>query len=280
MNRKIRFHHLFTYPFYRQKDVFSLFDFGLPKVILYFIVLNLVMLFPLSLSIIRMDEPDLARFGIDVHEDPPAWIPYGLPEDCVVTNQRLDCDTEEVFIYTIENRGTVYEVHFNVPDDVTIDDPHTIVFKQTVIEATLAGGVSFTFDYSGFESLDFADLHEMEQETAAEILFNSLWRSVHPHLVLPLIILSVGGILLTNIVLLVILASLGMLFKLLNHAVPSYPNMIKLFIIASTIPAVINLFLGMLGLAAFTSIVYNFLTPLIAFMIFRKVPDEDKEQYN
>jgi hypothetical protein len=46
--------------------------------------------------------------------------------------------------------------------------------------------------------------------------------------------------------------------------------MLKLFIIASTIPAIINLFIGFFGLSAFSSIVYNFLTPLLVFILYRR----------
>lgn len=266
---KIRFHHLFTWPLYRQADVFKLFKFGLGKVIGYFLLLNLVMMLPITIGILRMETINYAQFGFDIEEDAPAWLPGGLPP-CYVNDYTLDCPTDETDVFYFEFNETLYEIHFNVADAVTIEEENTLVFKQSEIIVNFTGGIQLNLDYRGFEGLDFAEISAMEQSEGARIMLDALFQSVHPHLVMPLMIITVGGMIAMNFILLAIFAGVSMLFKFLYSAVPSYKNTLKLFIIASTIPAIINLVLGLFGFSPFTSIVFNFVTPVVAFLIYRK----------
>ena len=266
---KIRFHHLFTWPLYKQAQVFKLFKFGLGKVIGYFLLLNLVMMLPITIGILRMETINYAQFGFDIEEDAPAWLPGALPP-CQVNDYTLDCPTEETEVFYFAFNDALYEIHFNVPDAVAIAEENTLVFKQSEIVVNFAGGIQLNLDYRGFEGLDFAEVSAMEQPEGAKVMLDALFQSVHPHLIMPLMIITVGGMIAMNFILLVIFAGISMLFKFLHSAVPSYKNTLKLFIIASTIPAIINLLLGLFGFSPFTSIVFNFLTPFVAFLIYRK----------
>jgi len=109
----------------------------------------------------------------------------------------------------------------------------------------------------------------MNQEEAATILFEQFFQSLKPVIVLPLMIIAIGALFLMNVILIVLLAAISMLFKFNQSNFPSYKNLIKLFMLASTIPAILNVSLGFLGLSAFTSLSYNFITPVIAFLMYR-----------
>jgi maltodextrin utilization protein YvdJ len=115
----------------------------------------------------------------------------------------------------------------------------------------------------------FDSVMEENPEDAAAIIFEAFFQSVKRVFVLPLMLFVVGALFIMNLILITLLAALSMLFKFNQSNFPSYPNMIKLFMIASTIPALINVLLGFLGLSAFTSITYNFITPVIALLMYR-----------
>ncbi len=266
---KRRFYHLFTYPFHRQNEVFSLFEFSFFKVLIYFFILNLVMLFPLSYGIISLDEMNFDLIDYNIEEDTPAWLPGDLP-NCTVLQGQLNCDSDDTTTRELELFETNYTLYFNVHHGATIDDEHTVLFRSDDIIINMRDGITLTLDYRGFEGLDFNEVSQMEQTKGATLLFNAFFNSLHPHIALPLMIIAVGGLMAMNLLLLLIFSAISMLFRFMYSDVPRYGNMFKLFVIASSIPAMINLVLGFFGLSAFTSIVYNFLTPLIVLVIYKK----------
>jgi maltodextrin utilization protein YvdJ len=234
------------------------------------------MFLPLSLSVIYMDNIDYERFGFNFQENIPDWLPSELPEDCRIESNALLCTSNEVYTNTITNNDTEYTVYINVSDNVSeaflTEDVgnHAIVFQETMIRIHLDNGQAFVVSYSGFDDVDFSQVKTLDQETAAYIFFDGVFKSLQPYMILPLILYSVGGMILLNALFIIIIASAAMIFKLSVSNFISYKNMIKLFILAQTIPAVINLFVGFFGLSPFTSIIYNFLTPLMALVFYRK----------
>ncbi|MFP4286126.1 MAG: DUF1189 family protein [Candidatus Izemoplasmataceae bacterium] len=277
MNKnKVYFHELFTRPLYKQDKLKPLFKLSLAKYIVYFILINLLMFLPLSLSVIYMDNIDYERFGFDFHENIPSWLPDELPDDCRIEDNALLCESSDVYINTITNNDTVYTVYLNVSDNVSEDfldqdvGSHAIVFQETMIRIHLDNNQVFVVSYSGFDDLDFSQVKTLDQKEAAYLFFDGLFQSLQPYMILPLILYSVGGMILLNALFIVIIASAAMIFKLSVSNFISYKNMIKLFILAQTIPAVINVFVGFFGLSPFTSIIYNFLTPLMALVFYRK----------
>lgn len=252
----------------KQREVFALFSVPLWKVIGYFFLLNLVMLFPLSLDVITLDNVSMETLGFSAEEDAPDWLPGELPS-CRVENLTLWCEDDQTEIYYLTFNEQTYEVHMNVDDAVQIDEAHTLVFRHSSIDINLET-VSLTLDYRGFEGLDFESVRAMEKDAGATLMLEAFFESLRPVIVLPLLILSVGGIILMNAILLLIFNALTMLFKYLYAEVPSFGNTMKLFIIASTLPATVNFFLGWFGLSPFTAIVYNFATPIVALFIYKK----------
>lgn len=268
---KPKFYELFTRPLYRQNTIFELFQLSIGKVLAYFFILNLVMFIPLTFSVLNMEMDDYSYYGFDFHENLPDWLPSELPDDCEIVNQALECESDEVYTYTIVDRETLYLIYLNVDDQSTeYTKENTFVFKRTYFEINLENDNQFVLSYTGFSYTNFEDLKTLPQEEAAQVLFDGIFESLRPFVVMPLMLYSVGGLILGNLILVLVFASLSMLFKLTITGFPRYQNMIKLFIIASTIPSLINLVLGFFGLSAFTSIPYNFLTPLFAFVLYRK----------
>ncbi|MFU8786838.1 MAG: DUF1189 family protein [Candidatus Izemoplasmataceae bacterium] len=274
--KKVRFFDLFSYPIYKQDRVFDLFKIPFYQFVIYFLIINLFMLLPLSISVIYMRDIDYGRFGMDFHENIPAWLPDDLPNDCRILNQELYCETNEVFEYEITNRDQTYKVYLNVSDNVSdayLNEElgtYAIILQESRIVINLDEGQRFVLTYSGFEPIDFAEIKQLDQEEAAYLFFDGLYRSLQPFMILPLLLYSVGGMILLNALYIVIIAGAAMIFKLSVTPFLTYKNMLKLFILAATVPAIVNFSLGVFGLSPFTSIVFNFLTPVIALVFYRK----------
>jgi len=270
MNKnKITFSQMFSRSISNFSEVFGLFEASLFKVIMYFILLNLMMFLPITMQVVNLENLDYSKYGFTFMEDLPDWLPSGLPTHCKIDNNELQCLNDDVFEYDIINRDTTYHIYFNVEDSVEINESDTIIFYQSVIHMNIGESSVLRLTYSGFGYTDFNEINQMSPEEASEILFESLFQSVKPAIILPIILVFVGILTLTNIILIFSIGTLSMLFKFNQSEFPRYQDIIKLMIFASTIPSIINLGLGFFGLSAFTSISYNIITPILAYFMYK-----------
>jgi maltodextrin utilization protein YvdJ len=255
---------------YDYKNAFDMFDIPLWRVFFYFVFLNMLMFLPITYSLLDMEDFNYARFGIMIEEEPPSWIPDDLPNGCVIANGALTCTTIEEFTYTYTNNDTEYTVILNAYDRNDYLNEHTIVFYDEGFDMHLGNNISFEFTYNGFEYTDFSVLKSMTQEEATGVLLDGMFQSIQPVVFLPVLLMATGALFIANAVLMFFLAALSMLFKINQSEFPAFPNMIKLFVYASTLPAFINIIIGFLGYGAFTTITYNIITPFVALFMFRQ----------
>jgi len=266
---KITFSNMFSWSLIKYRKVFDLFEASLFKVIMYFIILNLMMFLPITMQIVNFEHPDYTRYGLTFADDLPDWLPSGLPTHCKIDNYELQCATNDVYEYDLVNRDTVYHIYFNVADGVEITDSNTIIFYKSGFHMNLRESIVLRLTYSGFGYIDFNEINQMSPEEASDILFEGIFQSLKPAIILPIILFFVGTLTLMNIILIFSIATLSMLFKFNQSEFPRYQDMMKLMIFASTIPSLINLGLGFFGLSAFTSISYNIITPIIAYFMYK-----------
>ena len=270
MNKnKITFSQMFSRSLSNFSEVFGLFDASLFKVVMYFILLNLMMFLPITMQVVNLENIDYSKYGFTFMEDLPDWLPSGLPTHCKIDENELQCLNDDVFEYDVVNRDKTYHIYFNVKDSVEIDDSNTIIFYKSGIHLNIGESSVLRLTYSGFGYTDFNEINQMTPEEASDILFESLFQSVKPAIILPIILAFVGILTLTNIILIFSLGSLSMLFKFNQSEFPRYQDIIKLMVFASTIPSIINLGLGFFGLSAFTSISYNIITPILAYFMYK-----------
>ena len=86
---KITFSKIFTNSLSKFSEVFNLFEASLFKVIIYFILLNLMMFLPITMQVVNMENPDYSRWGFTFTEDLPSWLPSELPTHCVINDNEL-----------------------------------------------------------------------------------------------------------------------------------------------------------------------------------------------
>ncbi len=247
---------------------FQLFQGKLITFFVYFFFLNLVMFIPLTFSIYELDSSVQTLFGININEQLPDDLGTLFPSSCEIVNQQLQCDDTIETSFQVElNRP--FTVIINAQSEAYDDSFDHLVLKESTASLRL-NNAQLDLDYRGFSYLPFSDLESLSKEEVYTIFFDGFYGSVRPYFALPMILILVGGYIALNVVLLFGLSGFAMLFKLTISDLPNYQDMLKLFIIGSTIPAMINLFIGFFGLSAFSSIVYNFLTPLMVFILYRR----------
>ena len=267
--KKIRFPDLFTLGVFKFKHAFDAFDASLGKLFGYFLFLNLLMFLPITSQVIGMNDLDYGFWGMNFHEEVPEFIGEDFPESCRIYNNQLDCGMSNIFEYEFMNNDSIWTVYFNVPDDVVYDQEHTIVFYRSGITLSTSTSREFILDYDYFNNTDFGDINDLEDREAYDLLINKMFLSLKDVFTLPAILFITAALFLTNLILILTISAISMLFKFNQSNFPCYKNMVKLMILASTIPSVINVILGFNGLIAFTTIVYNIITPILAFFMYR-----------
>lgn len=247
---------------------FQLFQGKLITFLVYFFILNLVMFIPLTFSIYELDSSVQTLFGININEQLPDDLATLFPSSCEIVNQQLQCaDAIETSFQVELNRA--FTVIINAQSEAYDHSFDHLVLKESTASLRL-NNAQLDLDYRGFSYLPFSDLESLSKEEVYTVFFDGFYGSVRPYFALPMILILVGGYIALNVVLLFGLSGFAMLFKLTISDLPNYKDMLKLFIIGSTIPAMINLFIGFFGLSAFSSIVYNFMTPLMVFILYRR----------
>lgn len=250
-------------------ESFKLFRLPLRTFLGYFFLLNLIMFIPLTYSIFQLDSSIQTLLGIQL-TDADGLSP--LPETCEIVNEELICEPDTMHYATFSVNDQPIQVIINAPVNQTAE-PFQLVMHPQTTELRLAES-SLMMDYRGFGYTPFSDLNESDAETVYTTLFDGFYPSLRPFLALPMTLIFVGGYILTNVILLFTLAGFAMLFKLTIYDLPTYRNMVKLFVLASTIPGLINLAIGLFGLSAFSSLVYNFLTPFFVYVLYRRKDPE------
>lgn len=247
---------------------FQLFQGKLITFLVYFFILNLVMFIPLTFSIYELDSSVQTLFGININEQLPDDLATLFPSSCEIVNQQLQCaDAIETSFQVELNRA--FTVIINAQSEAYDHSFDHLVLKESTASLRL-NNAQLDLDYRGFSYLPFSDLESLSKEEVYTLFFDGFYGSVRPYFALPMILILVGGYIALNVVLLFGLSGFAMLFKLTISDLPNYKDMLKLFIIGSTLPAMINLFIGFFGLSAFSSIVYNFMTPLMVFILYRR----------
>lgn len=262
---------IFTLGIYRFQHAFDVFDISLVKMLGYFMILNMLLFLPLTINIISLDEIDYGFFGMDFHEEVPMFINEGLPEDCFIVNNILDCGQDTIYYYQVQNNDTMWNIYINVPDNLEdiYNEDHSIVFFRNGFMMYFDNGNRFVLDYDYFNQTSFEELNNLEDQEAYDYLIDKLFLTLKDVFLLPIILFIIFALTITNFILLFSISLISMLFKFNQSNYPSFKNIFKLMILASTIPTMINIVLGFSGLIAFTTIVYNILTPIIAFFMYR-----------
>lgn len=114
---------------FRVKKIYDLKNTKAIKVFFYFLLLVLIISFPLNLQIIRSGGWDLYNFTAGIRQNYPDWLPEDLPEDIEISASGMyyeDTDNS-VFLTTNLDDQDLYIVFSPLSDYVPTD--RTLVFE-------------------------------------------------------------------------------------------------------------------------------------------------------
>lgn len=129
-------------------------------------------------------------------------------------------------------------------------------------------GRQYTLSYQSYEGTDFAVLRQMDVEDGYNGVFAPFAKALKPLLIVPFIMGNYQTGILTFFIYTFVVAALSMLFKFGHTSFISYKEVLNIMIYSGTIPSLIALVFGLIT-PAFTTIIFNFGTPLVAYMVYR-----------
>lgn len=276
------------------KRIFSIRDTKISKVIGYFLIIVLVVSFPLNLQIVQNDGwKDLNTITYSIKETSPTWFPLQLPNDVVLSKQGLYMPIEKTYHYEgLTNKNIKYEIIINPIDEnptvgnkivytrdsikVLQDDGSVIIEKygKAIIlcsdcvlyynnsdEATIGSYSKIS------KEINFTDLKSMEKSEATIIFFDAIDSCFSEFMVFSNVIVNTLTQLLMNLILILIISAIFLLVRIKYKRVTNYKQNVVILISSMTIPSIISFFIGIIGIIevnSFGVVLFQLLTPLIA----------------
>lgn len=237
------------------------------RIILYYIFINFLMVSTLNFGIYNSNSGYKTILGIEINEETAPWFTDDLP-DCIIETNQFRCIGDDVVHFVYKHFQDDIDIYMNVEEDFVYNGQNkALIFKSDRIIYTSATE-DVHIPYSEIEKkVLFSDLKNMDIKDAEDVLFGELYKTVRRYLVLPLMISVTTIFLITNIIFLLIVVLLSWALKYgYKGNYPSFKGVLAILIYSSTGPAIVIALLGLSGVFVLTPIIYNFATPVIAYI--------------
>ncbi len=255
----------------RVKRIYNLKDAKWSSVIFYFLLLVLIISFPLNLQIIRSGGWDLYDFTAGIRQQYPDWLPDELPEDIEISYTGMYYENTDNSVFTTTNLDgdNLYIVFSPLADYVPND--RTLVFEENQISYYDENGTyMFSADYSRVSGIvRFYDLKLGTQSNAVDKFASIIENSFSGYAQFKSIILNIVINLVMNILLVLVVSFLFIFIRIKFQKVTTFSDNIKIVISSMTLPALVGMafgFIGVMELSAFTVVIFQFMTPIIAYV--------------
>lgn len=256
---------------FRVKRIYRLKDSKWRSVIFYFLLLVLIISFPLNLQIIRSGGWDLYNFTAGMREVYPDWLPYDLPEDVEISANGMYYEEtiNSVFLTNNLDDQDLYIVISPLGDYIPSD--RTLMFEENQMRYYDENGdYMFSADYSRVEGIvRFYDLQLGTQSNAVDKFASIIENSFGGYAQFKSIILNIIINFVTNILLVLVVSFLFIFIRIKYQKVTTFSDNIKIVVSSMTLPALVGMafgFIGIMELSAFTVVIFQFMTPIIAYV--------------
>jgi len=248
--------------------------------VLYFIILVLIIAFPLNYQIIRNDGfRGLNTFTYDLRVAEPAWLPNQLPADITISRSGMDIILDRQYDYEVSVADKTMKVIIN-PDYPEKQYRNAIVFEKQRMVYYNERGSTLVGEYQNLnQGIDFSQLRAMEKTEAVNAFCDFIDQAYNPYTVFYSISVHTLIQFVMN-TLLVFVLSLIMLFIRINYKkVTTFGENINIVIAAMTVPSIIAFIVGIIGLIelnSFAVVIFQFLTPIIALLaVYKGSPEKE-----
>ena len=278
-------------------DVYSFRDRKWRSSILYFCIITLIFVFPLTISILTMENFLFSSFGIDIvneedyavvlkdedllkaRKDDMFEVVEYLPDGCYFSGGRLIFDDTYVVTYTrtqrVDDNIETEKVNlvYNPTDDTQFEtkDSITIVYHEYYYDLYLKG-FKFTCAYQSSFNLNYSDMvrRNITDAEAIEDILNVAFIGFINNIswVIIIVLFLILGLL--NFLFIILIALCSRFLKYRDSNFPEFGEIVKVLIYCSTIPCLVGFVLGFFGAFTIATVLYNFILPFIAFYVYIK----------
>jgi maltodextrin utilization protein YvdJ len=260
---------------FRINRIYSLKNTKGTTLVFYFLLLILIISFPLNLQIIRSSGWDLYNFTAGIREQYPDWLPSQLPDDIEISASGMyyeDTTNREYLTYNNQDED-LYIVISPLGDYVPYD--RTLMFEENQISYYDENGqYMFSADYSKITSVvSFYDLQFMEQAQAVNKFCGVIEDSFSGYAQFKSIILNTVINFVLNTLLIFVVSAMFLLIRFNYQKVTSFGENLRIMVSSMTIPAMISFVVGLfefIEATSLTQVIFQFATPIIAYIAIYK----------
>jgi maltodextrin utilization protein YvdJ len=256
---------------FKFKNIFNLRNHPLNQFVLYFLLLVFIISFPLNYQIIKTGGWDLYNFSAGMRQSYPDWLPSQLPEDIEISKSGMYYETAVVTTLTTTNLDNeTLNIVFMPFEEYTISDRSLVFEPERIVYYDVEGKQVLEVGYSNITTLvRFADLRMMTQSEAVSRFANMIDEAFSSYAIFVSVVYYTGITAFLNLVLILVVSAIFIFVRIRFQKVTKFTDNLKIVIASMTIPSLISFIVGIAGIMeinAFTVVIYQFATPLIALI--------------
>lgn len=246
------------------KNIFQIAEEKFSKVLVYFVIVCFLAIFPMSLMIINEGGQQI-DFILEDFNTAPAWA---LPNDCEIRYGAFVCQTNEE--YTFYHDDVTYI--FNYQSDTFVKTAKQILFKEDRIIYTDGNGAFMRGNYGAFgDTYRFSELNLATDRTNAYKEFGShIEAGFSDYIILFSLLTSTGVSFIGYFLFVFLLGIILQLFKKRYSTFFSYLGGVKIVMVLTAIPALVSAVIGLFA-PAFNVVIFNVLLAVIVMYVMIKI---------
>ncbi len=260
---------------FKFKNIFNLRNHSLKYFIFYFLILVFIISFPLNYQIIKTGGWDLYNFSAGIRQQYPDWIPLELPEDIEISKSGMYYENEVVSTFQTTNLdGEELNIIFMPFDEYEVDDRSLVFETDRIVYYDVDGIQRLEVGYSNIKTVvRFSELRMTTQANAVSKFATMLDEAFSSYAIFVSVVYYTAITAFLNLVLILVVSAIFIFVRIRFQKVTNFTDNLKIVIASMTIPSLISFIVGILGVMeinAFTVVIYQFATPLIALVAIYK----------
>lgn len=260
---------------FKLKNIYNLKNHHLKAFVFYFLLLIFIISFPLNYQIIKTGGWDLYNFSAGIRQNYPDWLPSELPEDIEISKSGMYYEIEAIRTFQTTNLdGEDLNIVFMPFEDYSVDGRSLVFEAKRIVYYDIEGQQVLEVGYSNVKStVRFRDLRLSTQSQAVDKFTNMIDEAFSSYAIFVSVVYytAITGFL--NLVLVLVVSAIFVFIRIRFQKVTTFTENLKIVIASMTIPSLISFIVGIAGVMeinAFTVVIYQFATPLIALIAIYK----------